>query len=108
MHRSYIDFECPHIIHSTLTWPICLYRVGRTGRAGKAGRSFTFFTSNDKVRAGELVQVLLAAKQHVPEALTKFGTHIKKKEHKLYGSIGTQSAIGKVATKVVFDDSDSE
>ncbi len=108
MHRSDIDFECPHIIHSTLTWPICLYRVGRTGRAGKAGRSFTFFTSNDKVRAGELVQVLLAAKQHVPEALTKFGTHIRKKEHKLYGSIGTQSAIGKVATKVVFDDSDSE
>ncbi len=54
------------------------------------------------------MQVLLAANQHVPEALTKFGTHIKKKEHKLYGHFGTESAPGKVATKVVFEESDSE
>jgi ATP-dependent RNA helicase DBP3 len=41
---------------------------------------------NDKGRAGELINVLREANQHVPEELMKFGTHVKKKEHKLFGA----------------------
>ena len=62
-----------------------IHRIGRTGRAGKTGVSHTLFTSFDKPKAGELVNVLREANQQVPDELLKFGTHVKKKEHKLYG-----------------------
>lgn len=36
-----------------------VHRIGRTGRAGKTGHSHTLFVANnDKLRAGELVNVL--------------------------------------------------
>lgn len=61
-----------------------IHRIGRTGRAGKTGMSYTFFQATDKSHAGELQQVLKQAGQDVPDALMKFGSTIKKKEHKLY------------------------
>ena len=62
-----------------------VHRIGRTGRAGKSGKSHTFFQTGDKAHAGELQQVMKQAGQEPPEDLMKFGSTIKKKEHKLYG-----------------------
>lgn len=56
-----------------------VHRIGRTGRAGKKGIAHTFFTVNDKARAGELQNILREAGQEVPAALTAFGTTVKKK-----------------------------
>jgi len=92
------------------TFPLTIedyvHRIGRTGRAGKTGISHTFFTSNDKSHAGELQQVMRQAGQPVPEDLMKFGSTIKKKEHKLYGSFGPSSGSFKKATKITFDSDD--
>jgi len=68
-----------------LTTEDYIHRIGRTGRAGTPGVSHTLFTSFDTARAGELINVLREANQQVPDDLLKFGTHVKKKEHKLYG-----------------------
>nr|CAB3456363.1 unnamed protein product [Digitaria exilis] len=62
-----------------LTTEDYVHRIGRTGRAGKKGVAHTFFTQENKGLAGELVNVLREAGQVVPQALTKFGTHVKKK-----------------------------
>nr|CCA20213.1 DEAD/DEAH box RNA helicase putative [Albugo laibachii Nc14] len=80
-----------------------VHRIGRTGRGGKKGIAHTFFTTNDKARAGELVNLLRDSSQDVPEALLKFGTHVKKKEHKLYGAFAKDISCTKKATKIVFD-----
>jgi len=85
-----------------------VHRIGRTGRAGKDGVSHTFFTAFDKGRAGELVNVLREAKQEVPEELMKFGTHVKKKEHSLFGAHFKDVDMTKTSTKKTFDDSDDE
>ena len=63
-----------------------MHRIGRTGRAGADGMAYTFFTERDKSLTGALVNVLKAAGQPVPEALLKFGTTVKKKEHSAYGA----------------------
>ena len=56
-------------------------------------------------RAGELVNVLKEAGQHVPPELLKFGTHVKKKEHKLYGAhFNADVDMNKKGTKITFDD----
>lgn len=83
----------------------CLNTIGRTGRAGKTGISHTFFQPGDKSHAGELQQVMKQADQDVPDALMKFGSTIKKKEHKLYGNFGPSSsgAPMKKAVKIRFD-----
>jgi len=60
-----------------------VHRIGRTGRAGAKGTSHTFFQSHDKLRAGELVNVLKENNQEVPEGLLKWGLTVKKKEPKL-------------------------
>ncbi|KAG7336501.1 DEAD/DEAH box helicase domain protein, partial [Nitzschia inconspicua] len=74
------------------TFPLTIedyvHRIGRTGRAGKTGISYTFFQPSDKSHAGELQQVIKQAGQEPPEELLKFGSTIKKKEHKLYGTLG--------------------
>ncbi|XP_068306724.1 DEAD-box ATP-dependent RNA helicase 5-like [Pyrus communis] len=62
-----------------LTTEDCVHRIGRTGWAGKKGVAHTFFTHRTKGLAGELVNVLREASQIVPEALLKFGAHVKKK-----------------------------
>lgn len=89
------------------TFPLTIedyvHRIGRTGRAGKTGLSHTFFQPGDKSHAGELQQVMKQAGQKVPDALMKFGSTIKKKEHKLYGSFGPSSGPMKKATKITFD-----
>lgn len=85
-----------------------VHRIGRTGRAGKSGVSHTYFTAFDKPRAGELVNLLREAEQPIPDDLTKFGTHVKKKEHKLYGAFAKDIDMNKKATKIIFADSDDE
>jgi len=73
-----------------VTFPLTVedyvHRIGRTGRAGADGMAYTFFTEHDKPHSGGLVNVLKAAGQPVPEALLKFGTTVKKKEHAAYGA----------------------
>jgi len=72
------------------TFPLTIedyvHRIGRTGRGGATGTAHTLFTPLDKAHAGELVNVLREAGAPVPDALLKFGTHVKKKEHSLYGA----------------------
>lgn len=80
-----------------------IHRIGRTGRAGKKGISYTFFQPGDKSHAGELQQVMRQAGQEVPEELMKFGSTIKKKEHKLYGNFGPKGGPMKKAVKITFD-----
>lgn len=94
--ETVINFTFP------LTIEDYVHRIGRTGRAGKTGVSYTFFQPGDKSHAGELQQVMRQAGQDVPEDLMKFGSTIKKKEHKLYGNFGPKG-ITKKATKIVFD-----
>ena len=86
-----------------LTTEDYVHRIGRTGRAGATGLAHTFFTQHDKARAGELVNVLRKAGAEVPEDLTKFGTHVKKKESKLYGAHFKEVDMTVKATKITFD-----
>lgn len=94
------------------TFPLTIedyvHRIGRTGRAGKTGISHTFFQPTDKSHAGELQQVMKQAGQTPPEDLMKFGSTIKKKEHKLYGNFGPKGGPMKKATKITFNYSDDE
>lgn len=89
------------------TFPLTIedyvHRIGRTGRAGKTGISYTFFQPTDKSHAGELQQVMRQAGQEPPEDLLKFGSTIKKKEHKLYGNFSGPKGPMKQATKITFD-----
>jgi ATP-dependent RNA helicase DBP3 len=91
------------------TFPLTIedyvHRIGRTGRAGKTGESYTFFQPTDKSHAGELQQVLKQVGQPIPNDLLKFGSTIKKKEHKVYGNFGPRSADGPMAkpTKITFN-----
>ena len=91
-----------------LTTEDYVHRIGRTGRAGKTGKAHTFFSgATDRGRAGELVNVLREAGQEVPAELLKFGTTVKKKESKLYGSHFKDIGEGAPkATKVTFDSDD--
>ncbi|XP_024538089.1 DEAD-box ATP-dependent RNA helicase 5 [Selaginella moellendorffii] len=92
-----------------LTTEDYVHRIGRTGRAGKKGTAHTFFTTADKARAGELVNILREARQIVPEELLKFGAHVKKKESKLYGAHFRElAADAPKAQKITFDVSDEE
>jgi len=83
-----------------------IHRIGRTGRGGKSGISYTLFTGNpqfEKPLAGALQNVLREAGQEVPDALLKFGSAVKKKEHKMYGAFASSGAPMKAATKITFD-----
>ncbi|NP_001169296.1 putative DEAD-box ATP-dependent RNA helicase family protein [Zea mays] len=92
-----------------LTTEDYVHRIGRTGRAGKKGVAHTFFTQANKALAGELVNVLREADQVVPPALMKFGTHVKKKESKIYGSHFKElTADAPKSTKITFGDSDED
>ncbi|XVF13717.1 hypothetical protein REPUB_Repub08aG0231600 [Reevesia pubescens] len=92
-----------------LTTEDYVHRIGRTGRAGRKGVAHTFFTLENKRLAGELVNVLKEAGQIVPPALLKFGTHVKKKESKLYGAHFKEiAADAPQAKKIIFDNSDDE
>ncbi|KAJ6705897.1 ATP-DEPENDENT RNA HELICASE DBP3 [Salix purpurea] len=86
-----------------------VHRIGRTGRAGKKGVAHTFFTHHNKGLTGELVNVLREAGQIVPPALLKFGTHVKKKESKLYGAHFKEiSADAPKAKKITFNSDDED
>jgi ATP-dependent RNA helicase DBP3 len=87
-----------------LTTEDYVHRIGRTGRAGADGISITLFTEHDKGLAGGLINVLKAANQEVPDALLRFGTTVKLKQHEAYGAFFKESEDGKTATKIKFDD----
>lgn len=92
-----------------LTTEDYVHRIGRTGRAGKKGVAHTFFMQENKGLAGELVNVLREAGQVVPASLLKFGTHVKKKESKLYGAHFKEiGADAPKSTKITFNNSDDE
>ncbi|CAH1442995.1 unnamed protein product [Lactuca virosa] len=87
-----------------LTTEDYVHRIGRTGRAGKKGVAHTFFMKENKALSGELINVLREAGQNVPTNLLNFGTHVKKKESKLYGAHFKEiSADAPKATKITFD-----
>jgi ATP-dependent RNA helicase DBP3 len=98
------NVECVINYTFPLTIEDYVHRIGRTGRAGKAGISYTFFQPTDKSHAGELQQVLKQVGQPIPEDLARFGSTIKKKEHKMYGNFGPKAGITKKATKITFSD----
>lgn len=104
--QSFKDGTCPILIATdvaargldipkvklviNVTFPLTIedyvHRIGRTGRAGETGKAVTLFTDHDKTHSGNLVNILKAAGQPVPEDLMKFGTTVKKKEHSIYGA----------------------
>ncbi|KAI0108022.1 DEAD-domain-containing protein [Daldinia grandis] len=90
-----------------VTFPLTIedyvHRIGRTGRAGKTGLAITLFTEHDKVHSGELINILKAAGQPVPEDLLKFGTTVKKKTHGTYGAFYKDVDMTKKGTKITFD-----
>ncbi|XP_055616274.1 uncharacterized protein LOC129762230 isoform X3 [Toxorhynchites rutilus septentrionalis] len=49
-----------------------VHRIGRTGRSNATGEAYTFFTSNERKMAKELVAILEEAKQEVPSELLKW------------------------------------
>ena len=91
------------------TFPLTIedyvHRIGRTGRAGTYGTSHTLFTSFAKAHAGALQNILREASQPVPDELMRFGSTVKKKEHKMYGAFsgGGSGQPMKAPTKIVFD-----
>ncbi|KAI1340179.1 DEAD-domain-containing protein [Xylariaceae sp. FL0016] len=91
-----------------VTFPLTIedyvHRIGRTGRAGKTGQAYTLFTEHDKAHSGELINILKAANQPVPEELMKFGTTVKKKTHGTYGAFFKDVDMSKKGTKITFDD----
>lgn len=95
------------MLTSVLQFPLTIadyvHRIGRTGRAGKEGTAITFFTEHDKARSGELINILKAAKQPVPDALLKFGTTVKKKAHDVYGSHFKDVDMSLKPKKITFD-----
>ncbi|XP_071692543.1 DEAD-box ATP-dependent RNA helicase 5-like [Rutidosis leptorrhynchoides] len=92
-----------------LTTEDYVHRIGRTGRAGKKGVAHTFFMKENKALSGELINVLREAGQNVPTNLLNFGTHVKKKESKLYGAHFKEiSADAPKATKITFGSDDDE
>ncbi|KAH9259411.1 hypothetical protein BASA81_002454 [Batrachochytrium salamandrivorans] len=100
------------VINNTfpLTVEDYVHRIGRTGRAGATGESYTFFTEHDKLRAGELQNVLREAGVEVPPELLKFGGTVRKKEHALWGAHfkADPELANKSATLTSFADSDDE
>nr|XP_043606457.1 DEAD-box ATP-dependent RNA helicase 5 [Erigeron canadensis] len=92
-----------------LTTEDYVHRIGRTGRAGKKGVAHTFFMKENKALSGELINVLREAGQNVPANLLNFGTHVKKKESKLYGAHFKEiSADAPKATKITFGSDDED
>ncbi|KAJ8120438.1 hypothetical protein ONZ43_g2854 [Nemania bipapillata] len=91
-----------------VTFPLTIedyvHRIGRTGRAGKTGQAITLFTEHDKAHSGELVNILKAAGQPIPEDLLKFGATVKKKAHSTYGAFFKDVDMSQKGTKITFDD----
>ncbi|KAL3111459.1 hypothetical protein niasHT_017686 [Heterodera trifolii] len=47
-----------------------VHRIGRTGRSNRHGTAYTFFTSDNGAKAGDLIKVLTEANQNIPEGLS--------------------------------------
>ena len=57
-----------------------------------------------RAHAGELSNVLREAGHPVPPELLRFGTHVKKKESKLYGAHFKEVDATQTGKKITFDD----
>lgn len=62
--RHVINFDLPSDVEEYV------HRIGRTGRMGNLGVATSFFNDNNRGLARELVQLLVEAKQDVPNWLT--------------------------------------
>ena len=51
-----------------------VHRIGRTARAENTGTAYTFFTAGNGKNAQELIDVLIDAKQDVPDRLRSIAT----------------------------------
>uniref|UniRef100_U5EQL7 RNA helicase n=1 Tax=Corethrella appendiculata TaxID=1370023 RepID=U5EQL7_9DIPT len=49
-----------------------IHRIGRTGRSSTTGTSYTFFTSEERKMAKDLIAILEEAKQEIPPELLKW------------------------------------
>ncbi|KYR02598.1 putative RNA helicase [Tieghemostelium lacteum] len=58
-----INFDFPNTVETYV------HRIGRTGRAGATGTSFSLFTPDNSRLAKDLVEILVEAKQYVPQPL---------------------------------------
>lgn len=83
-----------------------IHRIGRTGRGGKEGIAHTLFTDNDKVHAGELVNVLRTSGAPVPEAMMTYNCVTKKKVHKEYGAFFKDVDPNAKIEHITFSDDD--
>lgn len=74
------------------------------GPAAEAAAARARSCTRAQANAGALQNVLREANQDVPEALLKFGSTVKKKDHKLYGAFGPKDdgPPMKTATKITF------
>ncbi|XP_055523405.1 uncharacterized protein LOC129717491 isoform X2 [Wyeomyia smithii] len=70
-----------------------VHRIGRTGRSESTGEAYTFFTSNERKMAKELVAVLEEAKQTIPPELLKW-RHIGGGGFNRYGGGGGGNRFG--------------
>ena len=84
-----------------------MHRIGRTGRAGATGIAHTLFTSVEKSKSGELINLLKQTDQPVPDNLMAFGTTVKKKEHSVYGAFFKEIDPNVKGKKITFE-SDEE
>ncbi|EGC33158.1 hypothetical protein DICPUDRAFT_95112 [Dictyostelium purpureum] len=60
-----INYDLPTDVH------IYVHRIGRTGRAGKKGLSISFFNEKNKPVGGELLKLLKASNQEIPDWFEK-------------------------------------
>jgi len=89
-----------------------VHRIGRTGRAGEVGTAYTFFSTEDKVHARELVQIMRESNQVIDEKLLAIADNapgIKPKKtamQQLYGDFAPSdpNAMNKKPTRILFDD----
>eukprot|EP00794_Sanderia_malayensis_P009315 gene9315-10298_t len=56
-----------------------VHRIGRTARAENTGTSYTFFTADDGKSAQELVEILIDAKQDIPDRLRSLAANYRGK-----------------------------
>ena len=72
-----------------------VHRIGRTGRAGAKGKALTFFTRKDAQNAHKLVQLLVKAKQKVPEELEQMARSMPKGRKPKWGRGGGRGGRGR-------------
>lgn len=52
-----------------------VHRIGRTGRAGAKGESYSFITKDDERIAKDLIRIMKATNQNIPNDLYKLNSY---------------------------------